>query len=73
MSNRTTGQRVEDLHCYGFAPGQKLTPEERAEVLEFARSFEECTYSREELCAMDDKGLVAAGYGAMADYARGQS
>lgn len=68
----TVGQRIEDLHCYGFAEGEKLTPDERAQMLEYARSFEECTYSREELVAMDDKHLVAAGYGAMADYARGQ-
>lgn len=70
--SRTVGQRIEDLHCYGFAEGEKLTAEERAEMLEFARAFEECTYSREELGAMDDKHLVAAGYSAMADYARGQ-
>jgi hypothetical protein len=68
----TIGIRVEDLHCYGFVDGDKLSAEERPQIVQFAKSFEECSHSLAELEAMDDKTLVTTAYHAMADYARGQ-
>lgn len=67
----TIGMKIEGWYCYGM-PAEPLTPEQRAEVIDFARTFEECGDSREELEAMDDAGIVSAAYSAMADYARGQ-
>lgn len=72
MSNLHIGMRVEALYCYGFKPDQKLEATERRDIVEWTLRFEECTNTREELEAMSDKDLVAAAYGAMADYARGQ-
>jgi hypothetical protein len=66
------GMFVEDLYCYGFPDGYKLPAERRTEVIEDALRFEECSYPRPELEAMDDSALIAAHYSAMADYARGQ-
>lgn len=65
------GMRVDGWYCYGM-PAEPLSPEQRAEVIDYARSFEECSYSRDELEALDDEGIVSAAYSAMADYARGQ-
>lgn len=65
------GVKVENWYCYGM-PTARLSPELRAKVLDFAHSFEECAYSREELAAMDDEGVIGAAYWAMRDYARGQ-
>lgn len=69
--SETTGMKVERWYCYGM-PAEPLTAEQRSEVIDFARSFEECSHSRDELTALDDGGLVAVAYRAMADYARGQ-
>lgn len=70
-SGRTIGMKIEDWSCYGM-PTEPLTPEVRAEVINYTRTFEECSFSREELEAMDDSGIISAAYAAMADYARGQ-
>lgn len=70
-SGRTIGMKIDDWSCYGM-PREPLTPEMRAGVIDYARSFEECSYSREELEAMDDSGIISAAYSAMADYAQGQ-
>lgn len=66
------GQRIEDLKLYGFQPGEVLTEQEREDIVAFARRFEECGHSREELEAMDAHTLIGAAYSAMLDYARGQ-
>lgn len=65
------GELVEDLYLYGF-PDEFELGDQRAGVVSFARSFEECSYGPAELEAMTDVDLVAAAYWAMADYARGQ-
>lgn len=67
----TVGMLVERWYCYGM-PAVPLTPAQRAEVIEYARGFEECTVSREELERYEDSDLVQAAYWAMTDYARGQ-
>jgi len=72
MSAMHIGMRVEALYCYGFNPDEKLSDDERRDIVEWTLRFEECTNTREELQAMSDKDLVAASYGVMADYARGQ-
>ena len=66
------GQLVEDLHCYGWPQGRKLTEQERCDIVEFATTFEECRYERSDLEGMDDKDLVQAIYLIMAEYASGQ-
>jgi hypothetical protein len=67
------GERLENWVCFGFNPvREKLTPADREEVIDYARCFEECTHSRDELQAMADADLIEAAFGAMADYARGQ-
>jgi hypothetical protein len=71
MSTETVGMRVEGWYCYGM-PSEPLPPEQRAELIEYAGGFEECSYTRDELGAMDDSGLITAAYWAMAEYARGQ-
>ncbi len=65
------GVTIENWYCYGM-PAEPLTPDQRAEIIEYTDRFEENSYSREELAVMDDEGIVAAAYSAMADYARGQ-
>lgn len=67
----TIGMKIESWYCYGM-PTEPLTPEVRAQIIDYARTFEECSDSREELEAMDDSGIISAAYSAMADYARGQ-
>lgn len=67
----SVGMLVERWYCYGM-PAVPLNPTQRGEVIEYARTFEECSYSRDELEAMDDSGIVSAAYSAMADYAQGQ-
>jgi hypothetical protein len=49
-----------------------ITAEQRAAVIAYALSFEECGDTREELEAMSDQDVIQQAYGAMADYARGQ-
>lgn len=71
MSGASIGEKVESWYCYGM-PAEPLTAEQRDEVIDFARTFEECNETREELSAMDDSGIVSAAYSAMYDYARGQ-
>lgn len=71
-TGRTVGQRVEDLAIYGFKAGETLTAAERAEITDYSRTFEECSYSREELEAMTDADLVTCSYWIMAEYAKGQ-
>lgn len=67
----TIGMKIEGWYCYGM-PTEPLTPELRAQVIDYARTFEECSQSREELAAMDDSGIISAAYSAMAEYAQGQ-
>ncbi len=67
----TIGMKIEQWVCYGM-PTEPLTLEQRAQVIDYARSFEECGESREELEAMDDSGIISAAYQAMAEYAQGQ-
>lgn len=72
MAKQNTGQLIEDLHLSGPANARALTAEERADIVEFTGTFEECSQTREELEAMTDSNLVATGYAAMLDYVRGQ-
>lgn len=67
----TIGMRVEDWHCHAL-PEDGLSDQQRQEVIDYAASFEECHHSRNELTRLLDRDLVAAAYGAMAEYARGQ-
>ena len=55
--------------AYGFQ--RTLTVDEREQVIDFARQFEECDSSREELAAQDDVDLVHSAYSAMAECAKG--
>lgn len=71
MAAETIGSKIEDWVLYG-KPTEPLTPEQRAEIIEYAASFEECTASRAELEGTPDHDLISAAYWAMADYARGQ-
>jgi len=71
MRTESPGEKVEGWYCYGM-PADPLLPEQREQVIEFARGFEECNSSRSELEAMDDHGIITVAYWAMADYARGQ-
>lgn len=66
----SVGERVEDLHCNGFAPGLVLTAGERSQIAEWTARFEECCHNEAELLEMADRDLVATAYGVMADYAR---
>lgn len=68
----TVGQLVEDLTCYGWPAGRKLTDDERRDIVSYAHSFEECRYGAAELEALSDQDLVSAAYCAMAEYASGQ-
>lgn len=61
---------VEDMHLY--ATDKRLSAIERQDIVEDALRFEECSYSEQELCAMDDAALIGAHYWVMAEYARGQ-
>lgn len=70
-ASMSIGEFVETLQLYGFS--RTLTAEEREQVIDFARQFEECDWSREELAAQADVDLVHSAYSAMADYARGLS
>lgn len=69
--NSSIGYDVENWVCYGM-PTEPLSSEQRESVIEYARSFEECDHSHEELVALADHDLIRACYQAMADYARGQ-
>lgn len=60
----------EDERIWAVQAGAPLTAEERAFLLEDTPRFEECTYSKEELAAMSDAGLMSAAYGVWADYCR---
>jgi hypothetical protein len=69
---KSVGERVERLKLYGFADGQILSTKDRDEIIEFAMQFEECAWSRAELKAESDSGLVYCAYWVMAEYASGQ-
>ena len=43
----TTGQQVEDWNLYGL--DRELSQSDRDRVISFARSFEECSHTTEEL------------------------
>lgn len=63
------------MNCYEIAQSTgpiTLTAEEREDYIEWASSFEECVYSKDELRAMNDERLRDAGYWAMRNYAMGQ-
>jgi hypothetical protein len=64
------GRLVEELYLY--ATDKQLSEVERQDIVEDALTFEECSYSDEELHAMDDAHLIAAHYWIMAEYASGQ-
>ena len=68
-SAMSVGEFVETLRLYGFQ--RTLTVDEREQVIDFARQFEECDSSREELAAQDDVDLVHSAYSAMAECAKG--
>ncbi len=69
--SKSIGQRIEDWVLYG-KPAEPFFADTRAEVTQFAASFEECPATRAELNDMSDSDLIDAAYWAMADYARGQ-
>jgi hypothetical protein len=64
------GHFVEELHLY--ATDKRLSAAERQDIVEDALRFEECSYSEQELLAMDDAALIGAYYWVMAEYASGQ-
>jgi hypothetical protein len=61
---------VEDLTLY--SEDKSLSDAEHEDIAQYAKGFEECSYSLEELRDMDDAELVSAAYWCMAEYARGQ-
>ena len=67
-----TGERIEALKLYGFKDGEKLTEDEREDIIDYTLRFEECQWSREHLEAEDDAGLIHCAYWVMAEYASGQ-
>lgn len=71
MAN-SIGEKVEGFMCFGFPDGRTLSDSERAEIVDFALTFEECGSTKIELEAMSDKDLNTTAYWAMAEYARGQ-
>lgn len=68
-TKQSIGERVEDWFLYN---GKCLNADERAEVIAFALSFEECWHDEATLKQMHDPDLVGAAYWAMAEYASGQ-
>lgn len=66
------GQLIETLYCTGWPEGRKLTEKERQDMVEFALPFEECSFERTDLEAMNDRDLVQSTYWIMAEYAKGQ-
>lgn len=71
MRTQTIGMTIEDWYCHGM-PGEPLSSEQRASVINFALGFEECQSTIAELAALTDQDLVRSAYWAMAEYARGQ-
>jgi hypothetical protein len=65
------GYDVENWVCYGM-PSEHLTSEQRAAIIDYADSFEECGYTSSEMAEFDDHSLIQVCYQAMAEYARGQ-
>lgn len=74
MTRRTmakgVGFFVENMHLY--ATDKRLSAIERQDIVEDALRFEECSYSEQDLNAMDDAALIGAHYWVMAEYASGQ-
>jgi hypothetical protein len=68
---KSIGERIESWVCYGM-PAEPLTQEERAAIVDYADSFEECDESSDELHRQTDYDLIHIAYRAMADYASGQ-
>ncbi len=60
----------EDDRIWAVQAGAELTQEERAFLIYDTPRFEECTYSPEELSAMNDADLMSAAYSVWADYCR---
>jgi hypothetical protein len=49
-----------------------MTPDERAYLIETIPRFEECSVTREQLAAMNDRALMDESYSVWADYASTQ-